>query len=128
MITHRILRKEETFPLLLAHRWNLLLVFIVPPLTVLRDKSNTAVHNDGHAVLCQLLVAERVAVRAGGQRDGRVPQRKVCLAEAVDVDRPAGERKEVPDPSGNKVSFISTRSKETKVACVFWVKKKKKKT
>lgn len=82
------------------------LFFIVLPLTILGDKSNAAVHNDWHAVLCQLLVAECVAVRAGGQRDGRVPQRKVCLAEAVDVNRSGRERKDISDPSGNKISLI----------------------
>lgn len=101
-----------------------LLIFIVPPLTVLGDKSNTAVHNDWHAVLCQLLVAECVAICAGGQRDGRVPQCKVCLAEAVDVNRPGRERQVIPDPSGNKVCFIEN-NKETKVACVFWRGKNK---
>lgn len=77
---------------------------IALPLTVLGDKSNTAVHNDWDAVLCQLLVAEGVAVRAGGQRDGRVPQRKVRLAEAVDVNRPGNEIRGFL--GRNMVSFI----------------------
>lgn len=55
-------------------------------LTVLGDKGNAAVHNDGDAVFGQLLVAEGLAVRAGSQLDGRVPQRKVRLVEAVDVN------------------------------------------
>lgn len=80
-------------------------IFIGLPLTVLGDESDTAVHNDWHAVLCQLLVAECVAICAGCQRDGRVPQRKVCLAEAMDVNRPGREIKTIPDPSDSKVSF-----------------------
>lgn len=52
------------------------------------DEGDAAVHGDRDAVLGQLLVAERFAVRAGGQRDGRVPQRKVHLVEAVDVNCP----------------------------------------
>lgn len=57
-------------------------------LTVLGDKSDAAVHDDGDTILGQLLVAERLAICAGGQRDGSVPQREVRLVEAVDVDRP----------------------------------------
>lgn len=56
-------------------------------LTVLGDKGNAAVHNDGDTVFGQLLVAEGLAVRAGSQLDGRVPQREVRLVEAVDVNR-----------------------------------------
>ena len=55
-------------------------------LTILSDKSNAAVDDDGDAVFGQLLVAERPAIRAGGQRDCRVPQCKVYPVEAVDVN------------------------------------------
>lgn len=56
-------------------------------LTVLGDKGNAAVHNDGDGVFGQLLVAEGLAIRAGSQLDARVPQRKVRLVEAMDVNR-----------------------------------------
>lgn len=67
-----ILRKEETIFFKLMSSVFALTgeTFIVLPLTVLGDKSNTAVHDDWHAILCQLLVTKCIAVRAGGQRDG----------------------------------------------------------
>lgn len=58
-------------------------------LTVLCDKSQTTVHNDGHSIFSQLLVTEGPAVCACSQCNGRVPQFKVRPAEAVDVDCPA---------------------------------------
>lgn len=85
-------------------------------LTVLGDKGNAAVHNDGDAVFGQLLVAEGLAVRAGSQLDGRLPQRKVRLVEAVDVNRSAMKQGNYK-PSDNMVSF--KKFKETKVVHVF---------
>lgn len=86
-------------------------------LTVLGDKSDAAVHDDGDAILGQLLVAERLAVCAGGQRDGRVPQREVRLVEAVDVNRPvksASDNMPVLNSKNKICSLISGEKKKKK--------------
>lgn len=55
-------------------------------LTILSDKSNATVDYNGDTVFRQLLVAECLAISASSQCDGRVPQCKVHLVEAVDVN------------------------------------------
>lgn len=62
-------------------------------LTILSDKSNAAVDDDGDAIFGQLLVTERLAIRAGGQRDCRVPQCKVHPVEAMDINCSIDEEK-----------------------------------
>lgn len=62
-------------------------------LTVLSDKGDAAVHDNRDAVFGQLLVAEGLAVRAGGRHDGGVPQGEVRPIEAVDIERSETDRK-----------------------------------
>lgn len=62
-------------------------------LTVLSDEGHAAVHDNRNAVFGQLLVAQGLAVCAGGRHDGGVPHRKVGPVEAVDVERSETDRK-----------------------------------
>lgn len=61
-------------------------------LTILRDKSNATVHYDWDTIFSQLLVTECIAICTGSQCDGRVPQRKVHLVEAMDVNGSVNDR------------------------------------
>lgn len=73
-------------------------------LTILGDKSNATVDCNRDTIFSQLLVTERLAICASSQCDGRVPQCKVHLVEAMDVNCSNKER----DKKKN-VIFLSTQ-------------------